>query len=433
MKDLKIDIGYLGILFIAFTLPFSVLLNDVAIIVASLPVAIGLIANRSFRKMIITNIKSNKIALLFLAFAAFYVISGFIHWANYSQISILGADLEKRIVFLLFPLTLAIVPELTDGQIKNVFWTFFLGILLSSIILLVSASYVSLVTHSLINLHPKYGMKENNFMYHRLGSYLDLHAVYYSCMVLMAFIMAMVFARYHVVLVKKQERVIIILVLGYLLILLFLLKSATILIGLIIVISFYAFFHLYKARKALGIIRISIVMSVMILLLFAFGYRVVQKFGNRGNFLTYDFAEPGGGQWNVLNLRKAKWDIASEAISDHWVIGVGPGNIHRVLDTYYKKHNFTFALTQHYNPHNQPLDTFLTLGIIGFILLVFIYLMAFYDALKKNDMIWLMYMIGFTLFSLSESTLAVNKGIIFFTFFTIMLSYLPNRVSDYIQ
>jgi len=431
MKDIKLDIAYLGIIFIAFTLPFSVLINNIAIILSFLPILITLLIDKPKRNILISNIKANKIALYLLAFAGLNVISGFIHLHSYNSLSVLFSDIEKRTVFLIIPLVFAITPMLTKTQIRNIFISFMVGLVLSMTISLIAAGYVSIITKSIINLHAQYNMVENNFMYHRLGSYLDLHAVYYSCMVLMGLIMTLVYSRYRFRSSTKVQKGLMILVLTYFLVMLFLLKSVVMLISLMLVIAIFGLAYLYRVRKTIAVLRISIAIIGLTVLFSTLSYRVVEKVGNRGNFFDYDFTEPGGGQWNVFNLRKAKWDVASEAIADHWLIGVGPGKIYEVLDEYYKKHNFNFALNEHYNPHNQFLHSFLTLGIVGFFVLASIYFLAFKQAIQKTDMVWCLFMIGFTLFSMSESTLAVNKGIIFFVFFTTLFSYLPLRSSSY--
>lgn len=433
MRNIKFDISYIGILLVAFTLPFSLLTNNIAIIIGLLPILFAIAFDKQSRILLITNIGKNKIALLFLAFALLYIISGFIHWSEYDNLSILYHDIEKRAVFIVFPIIMAIVPMLSDQQNKKVFYSFFFGIIMSSVILFSIAAYLTTEVDSINFISPRHGIIENNFMYHRLGSYLDLHAVYYSCMVLMAFILVMAFTKIRFIKSNEQYRVLLIITLLYLLVLLFLLKSAVILIGLMLIIGSYGAYHLFKARYKLGTGRMVFLVSLSIVLMTAFGFRVLDKIGDRGNFLSYNFTEPGGGQWNVVNLRIAKWDITLRAISEHWLSGIGPGNIHPILDSYYNKYNFKVALIEHYNPHNQFLDTFLTLGVIGFFIILSIYAFSFYYSFKRTDLVWFLFMVGFTFFSMSESTLAVNKGIIFFTFFTCYFSYLPRSTSTYFR
>ena len=431
MKDIKTDIAYLGLLLVAFTLPFSLKINDTAIILTLLPVVGGILFDQKFRQTMFRHMAGNKIALLLITFSVLYVLSGLVFLQQYENVDTLLKALEKRTPFMAFPLAFAITPMLTKGQVKNILRAFFFGIILSSLILLLTATGVSLVSGSIYNLHPRYGVEENNFMYHRLGSYLNLHAVYYSSMVLLAFILVLVYSRHYLPRAGNRKKAVLIVLLAYLAVLLFLLKSATILIALILIILTYAIFLLYKISDKISWPQKAGVLVILLLVVAALGYRVVDKIGQRGDLFAYDLSEPGGGNWNAFNLRKAKWDIAAEAIKDHWLLGVGPGNVIAELDRYYRKHNFVFALSQHYNPHNQFLHSFLCLGVLGFIVISAVYLLSFYYAIKRVDLVWLLFMLGFTFFSMSESTLAVNKGIVFFTFFASFFSYLPQKVSSY--
>jgi len=432
MRDLKIDVVYIGLLFIAFTLPFSILTNNISIILCLLPICIGLFEGK-FRLALLANMINNSIALLLVAFALTYIISGLVHLNNYDDTSILFNDLEKRAVFLAFPIIFAVVPMLTKFQIRNIILSFFISVILSSILSIVLAGYVSFSTGSLYNLHPKYGGLENNFMYHRLGSYLDLHAVYYSSMVLTAFALAMIYTRTIFTKTISNQLIYYGIVLLYLLLFLLLLKSAIILLGLTIIISSYGFVQMIKARRNLGSLRITFILLGSLVIFLVIGSRIIDKIGSKGNLLNYNIEEPSGGQWNVISLRRAKWDVAVEAIGDYWLLGVGPGNIYSVLDSYYEVSNFKVALRDHYNPHNQFLHSFLILGIVGFIIILSIYFVSYYLAFRKRDIIWLLFLIGISLFSLTESILAVNKGIVVFVFFACLFSYLPSKTSTYFK
>jgi O-antigen ligase len=217
----------------------------------------------------------------------------------------------------------------------------------------------------------------------------------------------------------------------YLVAVIFLLKSAAVSIILIITISLFIAYYLYKAKEQLSKKVLIPIVVIGAILVSALAMRAVGKIGSKASYFSYDLSQPGGGEWNALNLRLAKWNVAKTAISDHWVLGVGPGNLVTTLDKYYKNIGFDYALQLHYNPHNQFLHTFLLLGIGGAILLILTFGAYFIQSIKKKDSIMLLFILSFTLFSMSESTLAVNKGIVFFAVFLTFLSYLPNKSSYY--
>ncbi len=433
MKDVKTAIAYLGVLFVAFTLPFSAKINSIAIILSSTPVAIGLLTDKPFRQQLWHNLKHNYVALAMAAFALFYAVSAAIHWSSYQDVDAMLKHLEMRLPFLLLPVAMAIVPGLQPQQIKRLWLAFLAGIFLSSIILLLTATYVTWTTGSWYNLHPRYNVPENNFMYHRLGSYLNLHAVYYSAMVALAFILSLVYPRHHFHKASLKGRLLMVLVPVYLLTLLFLLKSATLLMATLLIVVSYAMYHLFRARQQITRWQKIGAMLILLLIVAVIGQRILEKTGNPRHLFRYSFVEPGGGNWNVFNLRKAKWDVASEAIADYWLWGTGPANMQDILDDYYARNLFINALQHHYNPHNQLLQSFLTLGIAGGLIIFFIFAFSFWQAVKKHDVVWLLFLLAFGLFSITESTLEVNKGIVLFAFATSLFSYQPQRSGFYLQ
>jgi O-antigen ligase len=143
-----------------------------------------------------------------------------------------------------------------------------------------------------------------------------------------------------------------------------------------------------------------------------------------------DRIESGENNWNPINIRLAILENSLELIQDHWLLGVGPGNMREVLDTYYTKNNFSFGMLNNLDPHNQFLHTFINLGIVGVIVLLLLVIsLAFYSVKNRDPLLATLLMI-FILFSISASTLSVNKGIMFFSFFFIYLTYLrPNNVT----
>ena len=100
---------------------------------------------------------------------------------------------------------------------------------------------------------------------------------------------------------------------------------------------------------------------------------------------------------------------------------------------FYKKVGFNYALSLHYNPHNQFLHTFLTLGVFGVTLLIYLFWTSLVSSIRKKDVIMLLFLISFLLFSMSESTLSVNKGIVFFSVLLSFFSYLPKKSSYYLN
>ncbi len=169
------------------------------------------------------------------------------------------------------------------------------------------------------------------------------------------------------------------------------------------------------------------------LIVAVFSYGVNEKIDIKKSLFEYKMDDvPPAANWNPVNLRLAIWEISFQVIEDHWLKGVGLSRLNKTMDDYYMRNDFEFGLSNHFNPHNQFLQTFVILGFAGFILLIFIFLSSFKLALSKKDVLMIVFLSTFFLFSISESTLAVNKGVVFFSFFLSFFTFLPEKASAYL-
>ena len=172
--------------------------------------------------------------------------------------------------------------------------------------------------------------------------------------------------------------------------------------------------------------------SIVVILLsgVAFGYGIYKKLDARGNLFNYDLstqpdrAGTEDNNWNPLNIRLAISEISTKVIKDHWLLGVGPSNMRDIMDSYYTKYNFVFGMNNHLHPHNQYIHSFIVLGIGGLIVLVLFTFSAYRISVRRKDKLLGSLTILFLLFSLTDSTLSVNKGIMFFSFFFSFLTYI---------
>ena len=108
---------------------------------------------------------------------------------------------------------------------------------------------------------------------------------------------------------------------------------------------------------------------------------------------------------------------AFELIKSHYLIGVGTGDVKDELLNHYKKMGYSGAYSTKLNAHNQFLQIFISLGLIGFLLMVISVLYLFYLAVRnKNELLYAFSILLF-LVLMTESALEVQTGISFFTFF----------------
>lgn len=431
MKLNRSAILFYAQLLVIVTLPFHLLASSYAIVILLIVFLYSLFKSTSFRKEVWTSFLSNNVAQALVLLFVAYTLSTLLHPLIDSDKTFRFSAIEKKLSFLIFPFLLANIRGYDKKQILIFFYVYIIVIVSSTLIALSAGLYNTISSGSLHFYDSENQVVYNNFMYHRLSSYVGIHAVYYAEYVLLSFIMWVSFCYNNFINWPIKRRILAILLGSYLIGIMFLLESAAILIILLAIIIMFTIYYLYKAKD-----RISMRMKIAIVVVGAFfvivlADRAITKIGSKAEFFTYDLSQPGGGEWNGINLRLAKWNVAKLAIKDNWLIGVGPGNTTPTLDGYYEKVGFSYALQQHYNPHNQFLQTFLALGIVGVLILILVFFVSIRHSLNKKDSVMFLFVISYLLFSMSESTLAVNKGIVFFSFFLSFFSYLTYKSSDY--
>jgi len=433
MKLTRSIILFYAQLLVIVTLPFHFLASSYAIGILLLVFLYSLFKSSSFRKETWSSFLSNKIAQLLVLIFVAYVSSTILHQIIDSDKTFQLAAIEQRLSFFIFPFLFANIKAYNNKQIQKFFYVYIIIIVSSTLIALSAGLYYTISSGSIYFYDSGRQVVFNNFMYHRLGDYVGIHAVYYAEYVLLAFIMWVSFSYYHFLNWSIKLRSLAILLTIYFIGVLFLLKSAAILIILLVIVGLFTTYYLYKAKEIISIPMKLLIAVIAVFFVMILADRAISKIGAKADFFTYDLSQPGGGEWNGINLRLAKWHVAKLAIKDNWLIGVGPGKTISTLDTYYEKVGFTYALQLHFNPHNQFLHTFLTLGIIGIIILIVVFSVSIRHSLNKKDFVMFLFIISFLLFSISESTLAVNKGIVFFSIFLCFFSYLPKKSSYYLN
>ncbi|NOT74800.1 MAG: O-antigen ligase family protein [Cyclobacteriaceae bacterium] len=126
-----------------------------------------------------------------------------------------------------------------------------------------------------------------------------------------------------------------------------------------------------------------------------------------------------------LNLRLFFWKTAiTEVWNDKLVFGAGTGDGQDYLNQAYTSHHLDQYGYLNFDPHNQWFATFIQLGFPGLILLLMIFIYAIKIS-NRNLNPYFIYFAWITLcFSLSESILESNKGIVFFALMmTVLLAF----------
>lgn len=130
-----------------------------------------------------------------------------------------------------------------------------------------------------------------------------------------------------------------------------------------------------------------------------------------------------------LNMRLLFWKISIvNAWKDNLVLaGTGTGDVQDYIDNLYKSPQYQLYGYVGWDSHNQWVYTFVQLGVLGLLFMIWLYARFLRSSIQRNDLNFLCFLIITLVFSLSESILETNKGIIFFSLFFTLFS------ADYIR
>ena len=122
---------------------------------------------------------------------------------------------------------------------------------------------------------------------------------------------------------------------------------------------------------------------------------------------------------NSVNSRKVIWycSIATLKTDNHWLWGVGTGDVQDHLTNCYKDKNKYLYEHREFNAHNEYLQTFVRNGIFGLLSLLGIILLLSKAGLQHKSYVYLGFLIFFLISNLTESMLSRQAGVIFFTCF----------------
>jgi len=320
-----------------------------------------------------------------------------------------SSGVGKTIGLLVIPLILSQLSKITDKDIKKIFDIFSYCLLIYFLIALVRACL--LYSHEYDTSH---------FFYHNLVSLFKNNAIYISLFVGICLLVKVNLSD------KNNLNKITILLLSVFLVLL---ASKNLIISTAILLIFSKILMALKN----GSLSKNIVVSFLIVASFAFilvffENPIKQRFLEEASLnidnvlIQDDFSD---FVFNGSNLRIFQWRIVHEMIENDQLgfLGLGLNNVNYLTEQYFNYYN----VYQGYMPvnfHNQYLQTFGELGVIGCILLFSTFLFLLRKSFTDKNVIILVVclLIAFSFFT--ESYLSRQKGILLFaTCYSLLIRY----------
>lgn len=127
----------------------------------------------------------------------------------------------------------------------------------------------------------------------------------------------------------------------------------------------------------------------------------------------------GGGDPNghSVSQRFIYWKTGLKIIRDHWLGGVGAGDLDDAFQQRYERDKSPLKPEYRLRSHNQFISYAASLGIIGFLLFCWILVQFWVYAYRRRDRLALLFMTIALLSFLVEDTLETQMGVTFFAFF----------------
>ncbi len=115
------------------------------------------------------------------------------------------------------------------------------------------------------------------------------------------------------------------------------------------------------------------------------------------------------------------WEESTHIISNNVLKGVGTGDVKQELKNRYEALGLNEAYEAGLNCHNQYLQTFMAIGIIGITILLLTFFIPVYLSIKSRNFIYLSFLFLIMINFITESMLETQSGVVFYAFMNSLL------------
>ncbi len=406
MAKLKKQIEFLNYFFLLLLFFFIPLYKHVTVwLLLLLAVNVLLVADYNSK---LKEFKINKKSAYVLGFTFLYFLY-LIGLLNTSNFDYAFFDLEVKFSMLLLPVIFFLIKDafFTKELLRKYFIAYLWGVFANVIICLIIAFYKYIfIYHS----SSVFFYSSVSFFFH--PSYLSMYLNFGIIILLFSS-----FSNIKPLIQKKNISIALQLVF---LIFIFLLSSKAGIISLILIYLFYVLYTIFvRKRYKSGLLILFILFLGVIVLLTTMPFvkeRLKVAFDalkNRNEAIKAD----GESSADRILI----WGTSVDVIKQNLLLGVGTGDVKDVLLNEYKEKGINFAYQQKLNAHSQYLQTFITLGISGGIVLLLSLFLPMIYSIKRHYYLYLMFLL-LIVFNISVESMFENQaGVIFYTFFNSFL------------
>ena len=312
--------------------------------------------------------------------------------------------LETRSPLILLPLGLFSLGKLKEEQLNRIVIYF----ILASVA--ISLYSLGMAMTNFLNTSSNTEDMQSPFAYHSLAAPLNFHAGYLSMMTSCGALFTLCKIKFDF----GWNTVLRIVAFG-------ILSGFTLLLSTFSVsIGFFAgvIFCLFKKRDELK----PVVLGLFFLVFVSIAVPASKYLEIKLRGISFEMDTKGnveGNRFTPISGRLAKWGSSIELIVDH-PFGVGVGDAQKVLNGYYLKNGLEYGYVESFDPHNLFLSYAISCGVAAGFLILLLIIVAWRDFVRFKMLEGQLFLIVFSAFSLTESTLSRNKGLVFFLFFLLI-------------
>lgn len=262
-----------------------------------------------------------------------------------------------------------------------------------------------------------YTGKQEYFFYHQLSSFIGINAVYFSVYVLLSMMLVWYYRRQI-----YPGFVLAYLFLHFTALLLLASKTVVIMVMLLLPVLFVPFFNAGRKYIFAGLVLLGGAAAIMLLTGDFAVSRLTAEKRSTFNIVaqdTFSYRTPFTGTILRLVLWKHAFQICAEQKA--WLAGVGTGDFQYLLNERYAATGMFMGDSRRgdtgytgYNPHNQFVEVFLSLGIIGLFLLL-AWIISLWKIARTRTLFRLLLLFSVVIMC-TECFLSANKGVVWFVF-----------------
>lgn len=351
-------------------------------------------------------------------------------------------DIQVKMSLFIFPVVIYLLKDFYKKHFNEVMLVFVLANVVAGLICIAVAYSHSLqyIQGSLVYNSTAPGVYEDihtpNPSYFKYSLFsLFKHPAYFSMYLVLCVFYMIHLCRNSVFILKSivWSKILYVTVIAFVILLIYFLESKAAYLALLLLMLFYfVSYILHKRKWVLGIFVISVIVLISII-----GFTHNTRF----YYIKTALKNSNGFMEAVRNKdykvlidtygidRIPIWLISGDIIREHFLVGVGSGDVSDELIKKYKENKLDVLVKNNYNTHNQYLGTFIAVGLIGFlIMMTWLFYPLFLRKSYSREGFLMPIFIGILIVNfLFESVLNTIAGVVFVAFFYSFLLFVPGE------